>query len=188
MREPRRSADQDVPPTRSFGPVYDLVGQTFNAGVYNATTSLAVGGVGGVVTLDGENNPDAIFIFQIGSTLITGASSSVSLVNGAQACNVFWIVGSSATLGANSTFNGTILASASASLGDGVNVQGRVLASTGAVTLLNDTINTPACAPTSGVSAAPLFGHALWAAAAAAFVLGGAVLVARRRRRPLLSL
>jgi hypothetical protein len=174
-------------PNQSFGPVYDLVGQTFNAGVYNATTSLAVGGVGGVVTLDGQNNPDAVFIFQIGSTLITGASSSVSLVNGAQACNVFWIVGSSATLGANSTFNGTILASDSASLGNGVNVQGRVLAGTGAVTLLNDTINTPACAPTSGVSAAPLFGHALWAAAAAAFVLGGALLVARRRRRPLLS-
>src|SRR6185503_7553038 len=93
------------------------------------------------------NNPDAVFIFQIGSTLVTGASSTVALVNGAQACNVFWQVGSSATLGANSTFNGTILASVSASLSAGVNLQGRVLASTGAVTLINDTINTPACAP-----------------------------------------
>jgi hypothetical protein len=171
-------------PNQSFDPVYDLVGQTFNAGVYNAPTSLAVGGVGATVTLDGQNNPDAVFIFQIGSTLVTGASSTVALVNGAQACHVFWQVGSSATLGANSTFNGTIIAAASASLGDSVNLQGRVLAGTGAVTLIDDSIHTPACAPTSGVSQAPLFGRAAWALLLAAFVAGAGVLAVRSHRRP----
>jgi len=172
-------------PNQTFDPIYDLVGQTFTAGVYNAPTSLAVGGVGATVTLDGQNNPDAVFIFQIGSTLVTGASSTVALVNGAQACNVFWQVGSSATLGANSTFNGTILASVSASLSAGVNLQGRVLASTGAVTLINDTINTPACAPSSGVAAAPLFGAAGGVMTVVAFLGGIAVLLlVRRSRRP----
>jgi hypothetical protein len=90
-------------------------------------------------------------------------------------------------LGANSTFNGTILASASASLGDGVNLQGRVLAGTGAVTLSNDTINTPACAPSSGVSAAPIFGTAGGVVAIFAFLGGVAVLlIVRRSRRPAL--
>jgi len=171
-------------PNQTFDPIYDLVGQTFTAGVYKAPTSLAVGGAGATVTLDGENNPDAVFIFQIGSTLVTGASSTVALINGAQACNVFWQVGSSATLGANSTFNGTILATASASLGSGVNLQGRVLASTGAVTLIDDTINTPACAPSSGVAAAPLFGSTSRVVVLAAFLGGiGAVLLVRRNRR-----
>jgi hypothetical protein len=169
-------------PNRTFDPIYDLVGQTFTAGVYKAPTSLAVGGVGATVTLDGQNNADAVFIFQIGSTLVTGASSTVALINGAQACNVFWQVGSSATLGANSTFNGTILAAVSASLDDGVNVQGRVLAGTGAVTLIHDAINTPACAPASGVSAAPVFGRAAWLVALLAFLTSAAVLALRRRR------
>jgi hypothetical protein len=175
-------------PDQTFNPIYDLVGQTFNAGVYHAPTSLAIGGVGATVTLDGQNNADAVFIFQVGSTLITGASSTVALINGAQACNVFWQVGSSATLGANSTFNGTILAADSASLGNGVDVQGRILASTGAVTLINDTINTPACAPSSGVSSAPLFGRASWAVALLVFLTTVGVLVARRRRVPAPSL
>ena len=170
-------------PNQSFGPIYDMTGDTFTAGVYNAATSLALGVVGGTVTLDGENNPDAVFIFQIGSTLVTAASTTVLLVNGAQACNVFWQVGSSATLGANSNFSGTILASASASLGAGVNVEGRVLASTGAVTLINDTINTPACAPSSGVSATPLFDTARWPVVVLAFALGVGVLILRRRDR-----
>jgi len=79
-----------------FPPVHDLVGQTLTAGVYNDPSSLALSGT---VTLDGEGNPDAVFIFQAGSTLITASSSSVVLINGAQACHVFWVVGSSATLG-----------------------------------------------------------------------------------------
>lgn len=87
-----------------------------------------------------------MFILQAGSTLGTAAGSQVNLTGGAQACNVFWQVGSSATLGASSTLAGTILASTSISIGDGVTINGRALARDGAVTLVNDTITTPQCA------------------------------------------
>jgi hypothetical protein len=99
----------------------------------------------GTLKLDAQGNPSAVFIFQAGSTLITAAGSEVALTNGAQACNVFWQVGSSATLGASSFFSGTILASASISMGDSVTVAGRALARDGAVTLINDAVVTPSC-------------------------------------------
>jgi len=162
-----------------FTPVHDLVGQTFTAGVYNDPSSLALSGN---VTLDGEGNPDAVFIFQAGSTLGTSSSSQVLLTNGAQACNVFWAVGSSAPLGANSAFSGTILAQTSATIGDSVSIEGRVLAGSGAVTLANDTINTPACAPVSGVSTAPLLGRATWIVTSTALLVGAGVVVVRRRK------
>jgi hypothetical protein len=162
-----------------FTPVHDLVGQTFTAGVYNDPSSLALSGN---VTLDGEGNPDAVFIFQSGSTLGTSSSSQVLLTNGAQACNVFWAVGSSATLGADSAFSGTILAKTSATVGDSANVEGRVLAGSGGVTLANDAIHTPACAPTSGVGTAPLFGSAARGVALTAFLVGACLLIVRRRR------
>ncbi|MEV0597655.1 ice-binding family protein [Nonomuraea cavernae] len=85
----------------------DLVGQTLPHGIYASTSTL---GLTGTLTLDGEGDPNAVFIFQIASTLITGSGSDINLINGAQACNVFWQVGSSATLGTNSTFVGNILA------------------------------------------------------------------------------
>ncbi len=75
----------------------DLAGQTFTAGVRTASSSLLLSS--GSVTLDAQGDPNAVFIFQVGSTLTTGSNTSVSLVNGAQACNVFWQIGSSATLG-----------------------------------------------------------------------------------------
>ena len=168
-------------PDQTFTGGADLVGQTLTAGVYKSASSLSLSGN---LTLDAEGNPDAVFIFQIGSTLTTGSSSTVVLANGAQACNVFWQVGSSVTLGSSSTFTGTILASTAASLGDGVDVQGRVFASTASVTLLNDTISVPSCAPQDGVSQNPLLGR--WGAAVvlAAFLAGVGVLVVRRRARP----
>src|SRR4029077_5618099 len=83
----------------------DLVGQTLTSGVYTSTSSLANSGD---LTLDAQGNPSAVFIFQISSTLTTGSGSHVVLANGAKACNVFWQVGSSATLGTNSVFKGTI--------------------------------------------------------------------------------
>src|ERR1039457_6920941 len=82
-------------------------GQTLTPGVYNASSSLFVNGA---LTLDAQGNPDAVFVFQAGSTLITGTGTNVILTNGAQACNVFWQVGSSATLAPGSTFQGSILA------------------------------------------------------------------------------
>jgi hypothetical protein len=166
-------------PDTVFTPVHDLVGQTFTAGVYNDPSSLALSGN---VTLDGEGNPDAVFIFQSGSTLGTSSSSQVLLTNGAQACNVFWAVGSSATLGANSAFSGTILAQTSATVGDSAQVEGRVLAGSGAVTLANDAIHTPACAPTSGVGTAPIFGSAARGVTLGAFLVGAGLLLVRRRR------
>lgn len=167
-------------PNVVFPPVHDLVGQTLTAGVYNDPTSLALSGT---VTLNGQGNPDAIFIFQTGSTLVTSTASAVTLIKGAQACNVYWQIGSSATLGSASAFNGTIVASASVTVGNSVNVQGRVLAGSGAITLDNDVIHTPACAPSSGVSALPVLGSWAPAGALGMFVIAAAVLVQRRRTR-----
>jgi hypothetical protein len=129
----------------------DLSGETLAPGVYNNATSL---GLTGTVTLNAEGNPDAVFIFQAGSTLITGSSSHVALTGGAQACNVFWQVGSSATLGTNTTFVGNILAQQSITVTTGASIDGRALARTGAVTLDDNTITAANCATgiLSGVS------------------------------------
>ncbi|WP_249019589.1 ice-binding family protein [Conexibacter sp. S30A1] len=127
----------------------DLGGQTLAPGVYNSASSL---GLTGTLTLDAQGNPNAVFIFQAGSTLTTASASAVNLINGAQACNVYWQVGSSATLGASSVFVGNILADTSVSLNDNVTVFGRALARNGAVTLIDDTITPSACATAGGTT------------------------------------
>ncbi|CAN5794712.1 hypothetical protein BH23ACT4_BH23ACT4_00380 [soil metagenome] len=134
----------------------DLTGLTLVGGVY-AGPSKSPLELNGNLTLDGAGDPNSVFIFQTDSTLITGSGSTVTLINGAQQCNVFWQVGSSATLGTGSTFVGTILALTSISVTTGVTVQGRVLARNGAVTLDTDTFNIPNCdltAPTTTTSEA----------------------------------
>jgi hypothetical protein len=115
----------------------DIGGTVIAPGLYKAPVSLAITGN---VTLDGQNNPNSVFIFQAASTLTTSVNSSVTLINMANACNVFWQVGSSATLNTASVFNGTIMALASVSLGTGATVNGRLLARTGAVTLLSNIV------------------------------------------------
>jgi hypothetical protein len=120
------------------------------AGVYNSASGTFQ--ITGRLTLDAQGDPDAVFIFQTASTLKTAVASSVVLVNGAQACNVFWKVGSAATLNATTSFVGTVMAHDDISLNDGVTVNGRLLAGAqanhaGAVTLIHDTITTPTCAP-----------------------------------------
>jgi hypothetical protein len=120
----------------------DLSGQTLVAGIYKSTSSL---GLTGDLTLDAQGNPNAVFIFQISSTLITGSGSHVVLTNGANACNVFWQVGSSATLGTNSVFKGTILALTSIAVSTGAQIDGRALARNGAVTLDTNTITGCTC-------------------------------------------
>ena len=122
----------------------DLSGQVFLPGVRTASSSLLLSS--GSVTLDAQGNPAAVFIFQIGSTLITGSSTSVSLINGAQACNVFWEVGSSATLGTGTSFVGTVMALATITANTAATIHGRLLARTGAVNLDTNTITTSNCA------------------------------------------
>jgi serine protease AprX len=128
----------------------DLGGLTLTPGVYNNASSL---GLTGALTLDAQGDPNAVFVFQAGSTLTTAAASQVKLVNGAQACNVFWKVGSSATLGTGSVLAGSILALTSISVSDGVTMHGRALARNGAVTLINDTITAAHCAAAAVASA-----------------------------------
>ena len=117
-------------------------GTTLSPGVYNSGSSLSLTGT---LTLNGGGDANAVFIFQAGSTLTTASSSSVVLSGGAQPCNVFWKVGSSATLGTTTSFVGTILALTSATLNTGAKVNGRVFAQTGAVTLNGNTISVPTC-------------------------------------------
>ena len=116
-------------------------GRTITPGAYNNPT-LAINGT---LTLDGLGDSSAVFIFRAASTLITGASSTVLLTNGAQACNVFWQIGSSATLGTSSTMVGHVIASASVSTGASTVVNGQLIGTTGAVTLGGTTIVNNSC-------------------------------------------
>jgi uncharacterized protein YhjY with autotransporter beta-barrel domain len=127
----------------TFAPAFDLGGLTLVSGVYNDPSSFAITGV---LTLDAQGNADAVWIFQAGSTLVTASNSSVSIVNGGQACHVFWQVGSSATLGTNSNFSGNVLALTSITANTGATVIGRLLARNGAVTLDTNTITEAICA------------------------------------------
>jgi hypothetical protein len=126
----------------------DLTGQTFTPGVRTASSSLLLSS--GAVTLDAQGDPNAVFIFQIGTTLTTGSNTSVSLINGAQACNVFWKVGSSATLGTGTRFVGTVMAAATITANTAATIHGRLLAQTGAVNLDTNTITNSTCAPGGG--------------------------------------
>jgi hypothetical protein len=120
----------------------DLAGLTLHPGVY--TVPSGVSNLTGVVTLDGLGDPNALWVFQIPSSLITSPGSSVNVTNigsGAGA-GLYWNVGSSASLDTTTTFAGNILASASISMNNGVTFDcGRALAHTGAVTMINDTIS-----------------------------------------------
>ena len=100
----------------------------------------------GTLTLDGGGDPNAVFIFQIGSTLTTATSSSIQLINGAVDCNVWWQVGSSATLGTSTSFAGNILALTSITLNTRASVMGRAFAQTGAVTMDSNQISPSSCA------------------------------------------
>ena len=128
----------------------ELGGQTLTPGVYNSQSGTF--GITGTLTLNANGDPSAVFIFKTATTLITASASNVNLINGAQPCNLFWKVGSSATLDTNSTFAGNIMALQSISLNNGVAVAGRLLARNGAVTLINDTVTRPSCGTGGGES------------------------------------
>jgi hypothetical protein len=130
----------ELTPTVTFTPIYDLNGLTLAGGVYNAPSSLWLTGI---LTLDAGGDPDAVWVFQAGSTLITGTGSNVILAGGANTNNIFWQVGSSATLGTGSIFEGTIMASQSITLDTGAVLNGRALAQSGAVTMDYNTVTIP---------------------------------------------
>jgi uncharacterized repeat protein (TIGR01451 family) len=119
----------------------DLGGLTLMPGVYHFATSATLSGI---LTLDAQGNPNARFDFQIGTTLITGNGSSVHIINGGQADNVYFQVGSSATLGTNTAFQGNILADQSVTLTTGASMsEGRALALVGAVTMDTNQVSAP---------------------------------------------
>lgn len=119
--------------------VAELGGQTLTPGYYVNSSSL---NLTGILTLDAGNDPNAIFVIQAGSSLITAASSNVVLINGATSSQIFWVVGSSATLGTTSHLEGTILALESISLTTGATINGSLLARNGSVTLDSNTVGT----------------------------------------------
>jgi hypothetical protein len=122
----------------------DLGNRVLTPGAYRFASSAQLTGE---LTLDAEGDPDAQFVFQIGSTLTTASASSVRLVGGASPCNVFWQVGSSATIGSTTAMQGNVLAKVTASLDSEATVLGRVLAQTGSVTLINNRLDASMCHP-----------------------------------------
>lgn len=122
----------------------ELGGQTLTPGVYISNEKDFI--LTGELVLDGEGDPDAVFIFQTDTTLITGSASTVVLTNGATPCGLFWKIGTSATLGSNSQFAGRILALTSITLETGAEVRGQLLASNGSVTLDDNKVISGPCA------------------------------------------
>lgn len=127
----------------------DLAGMTLAPGVYSGGAL----GLTGTLTLAGDAN--AVFIFQASSTLITDSASQVLLTGGASACNVFWQVASSATLGSGSTFVGTVMALTSITANTGATIEGRLLARNAAVTLDANVITRPTSCASTGTPVAP---------------------------------
>jgi len=136
----------------------DLGGLTLLPGVYAFNSSAQLTGT---LTLNAQGNPNAVFLFQIGSTLTTASSSSVVLINGGQDGNVFWQVGSSATLGTSTAFEGNILALTSITLNTGATIlDGRALARNGAVTLDTNDVTIPPAIPEPSTWAMMILGFA----------------------------
>jgi len=127
----------------------ELGGTTLVAGIYDSSsTTFSITAGAGALVLDGQNDPSSVFIFQApfsGTGLDVGSGSTVTLINGAQACNVFWRV-DTATIDTTASFVGTILALNSITVANGATIEGRLLARNGNVTLINDTITVPTCA------------------------------------------
>jgi hypothetical protein len=137
----------DVAAGQPVAPANDLTGtnlgnRTLTAGAYRFTSSAQLTGA---LTLNAQGDPNAQFVFEIASTLTTASASSVVLVNGASPCNVYWQVGSSATLGTTTAFQGNVMALASISLNNGATVMGRLLARTGQISLINNVLNRGGC-------------------------------------------
>ena len=131
--------------TPSVSILPELGNQTLIPGGYFGTARGPLQ-ITGPLVLDAQGDPNSVWVFQTDSTLVTATGSSVSFINGGSACNVFWQVGSSATLAAGSTFIGTVMALASITAVTGADIEGRLLARTAAVTLdTNDIVLDAGC-------------------------------------------
>ncbi len=155
----------------------DLGGMTLTPGVYCFGSSA---GLTGILTLDAGGNPLAVWVFQIGSTLTTASTSSVAVINGGKSCNVWWQVGSSATLGTGTTFAGNILADQSITLVTGASMFGAALARNAAVTM--DTNNISKCFGPTAITirefqATSEAGSPSWLSAGAALLLALGLIV-----------
>jgi hypothetical protein len=131
----------------------NLGGMTLAPGLYKSTSSLEISS--GDLTLDAQGDANAVYIFEMASTLVTTTGRKVILAGGAQAANIIWQVGSSATLGTYSVFKGNILAMASITVTTGASVEGRLLARTGAVTLDSNVASIPVAGVLQPVSLVP---------------------------------
>jgi Ice-binding-like len=139
------AAGQPVSPADDLSGT-DLGNRTLTAGAYRYTSSALLTGP---LTLDAQGDPNAQFVFLIGAELTTESASSVVLINGASPCNVYWQVGSSATLGSTTAFEGNLMALTSISLNNGASVIGRVLARNGQISLIDNVLTRPLCAAES---------------------------------------
>ena len=140
------AAGQEVAPADDLSGT-NLGNRILGPGAYRYTSEALMTGA---LTLDAEGDPNAQFVFLIGSSLTTESASSVVLINGASPCNVYWQVGSSADIGTTTTFVGNLMALTSISLKNAATVTGRMLARNGEVTLINNVLNKPLC-PTGPV-------------------------------------
>jgi hypothetical protein len=120
----------------------DLHAQVLAPGVYTSGSTMILA-VNGTLTLDAMGDPDAFWIFQVGSSLTVHSGSRIILTNGARAANVIWAVGASSTIGDNVSFQGSVLAQASNSVGTNAAVVGRLLCTDGSITLLSNSITLP---------------------------------------------
>ncbi len=127
----------------------ELSGLTLTPGVYSSGGALALTGT---LTLDAQGDPEAVFILKSDSGLTIGPGSAVRLINGARFCRVFWPVAESATLGANATFVGHILAVTTITVGEGTSVEGQLLAHDGEVTLINNVVANDWCASSRAIA------------------------------------
>jgi hypothetical protein len=142
-----------LPCAATVGP--NLTGLTLTQGVY--CVGAAASNLTGTLILDAQGNANAVFVFEMSSTLITSPGSTVSLINGANACSVEWQVSSNATLDVGTTFVGNILALTSIGLNSGATLAGRALARNGAVTLSANNVSFAACGARATSGAPPPF-------------------------------
>lgn len=136
------SAQTDATARPSLETVEELGGRTLTPGVYASDFTMTIAS-GGTLTLDAQGNPDAVWIFRVGSSLTVGNNVTVELVNGANAANVFWTVFASSSIGSNTTFAGTVLSGDANSIGADSTLLGRLLGGAGAITLRANTITLP---------------------------------------------